>query len=170
MQTPLFQMELEDATMKLDLFKVAPRVLIVEDDIELSTVFDHVLRTIHPGIVSDWVTSVEQAISYLKTKAARLHRTPYDLILADIWLEGESTGLDLWKLVQEELPDLPIVVTSAMPIDRFFAKVGRGTISPPFLAKPFNPGDCRQLLEGLLRPRLRMRARAIESEAGKEIL
>jgi len=126
------------------------KVLIVEDDLEMCMVLDRVLTTTDQHVMVDWATSVDEAISRLQEKAAQSITRPYDLILADIFLEGQSTGIDLWKLCQEEFPDVPVVVTSSLPLEKFFALVGRGNIAPPFLAKPFQVGGCRQFLEGIL--------------------
>ena len=125
------------------------RILIVEDDLELSAVLDGVIASIDPEAEVDWVTSAEQAYFLLEEKSWQEGR-PYDLALVDIFLEGETTGLELWRHLQHSLPNVPIVITSAMPVHKFFDALGENTISPPFLAKPFKAGECRQLLEGLL--------------------
>lgn len=127
------------------------RVLVVEDDLELMTVLDQIIRTIDAAIATEWVTTAEEAVSLLEDKLDISPHAPYDLVLADIFLEGDSTGLDLWKLCQQHFPEMPVIVTSALPVDKFFTALGRDTISPPYLAKPFRPGECRQLLEGILR-------------------
>jgi len=126
------------------------RILVVEDDIELMTVVDHVVKLIDPKMGRDWVSNVEQAIVLLQEQVRKGNSKPYDLILVDIFLEGEGTGFDLWKLCQEHFPEVPIVVTSAMPMEKFFRAIGSEDISPPFLPKPFKPSECKQLLEGIL--------------------
>lgn len=129
---------------------VYKRILVVEDDLELTGILEHVFSAIDPNIHTDWVTSAEEAVSLLEDKTRAGEQRPYDLIIADIFLEGSSTGLDLWKLCQEYFSDVPFVVTSALPVDKFFKALGTETISPPFLPKPFLPGECRQLIEGVL--------------------
>ena len=126
------------------------KVLVVEDDVELITILDRVLKTIDPNLTTDWVTSAEQAAAMLEEHVRNREFQPYDLILADIFLEGSCTGLDVWKMCQQYFPDVPVVVTSALPVDKFFAAIGRDTISPPFLAKPFLAKECKQVLEGIL--------------------
>lgn len=129
--------------------KRARRILIVEDDLELSAMLDGVIASIDAEAEVDWVTSAEQAFFLLEEKSWK-DGAPYDLALVDIFLEGDTTGLELWRQLQHSLPNVPIVITSAMPVHKFFDALGENTISPPFLAKPFKAGECRQLLEGLL--------------------
>jgi CheY-like chemotaxis protein len=125
--------------------KRSRKILVVEDDLELSTVIDRVLQSIDPMITVDWVTSAEQAVALIKDKKA------YDLIVTDIFLDGTKSGVDLWKLCQERLPRIPVIVTSALPVDRFFAILGKDSISPAYLPKPFQLTECQQMLEGMLR-------------------
>jgi response regulator of citrate/malate metabolism len=128
-----------------------PRVLIVEDDLALTTVIDQVLYTIDPHIKCDWVTSAEQAAAKIKEMISESSDHPYDLILADIFLEGNKSGLELWEFCRDQFPDMPIVLTSALPVDKFLNSIGENMICPPYLPKPFHLGECRQVLEGMLK-------------------
>lgn len=126
------------------------RVLVVEDDTDLSAIIDDVLKSIDPKTSIDWATSADQAIDLLEERMKTADYPPYDLILADIFLEGNTTGLDLWRLFQKSMPKIPIVVTSSLPVNQFFTMLGQDTIAPPFLQKPFQAGECKQLLEGIM--------------------
>lgn len=132
--------------------QIPPRILIVEDDLELKVVMDRVLDAIAPGAEVDWVTSTEEAMDLLRDRrfSTGKRSKPYDLLIADIFLEGESTGLDLYRLCQQELFDMPIMVTSGMSAEKFFQAVGPNMISPPFLQKPFLYGECAQMIQGVL--------------------
>lgn len=123
------------------------RILVVEDDVALSFLVERLALNINPEIRVDWVTSAEQAVPLLKSKTGNCK---YDLIFADIFLDGERSGLDLWRYCQESFPSVPIVVTSAMPMEKFFAAIGRNSISPAYLPKPFLPRECFQVLKGML--------------------
>jgi len=128
-----------------------PQILIVEDDLALTTVIDQVLYTIDPHIKCEWVTSAEQAAAKIKERLSESTDHPYDLILADIFLEGNKSGLELWEFCRDQFPDMPIVLTSALPVDKFLASIGESMICPPYLPKPFHAGECRQVLEGMLK-------------------
>lgn len=135
--------------MKSLLKKQSKRVLIVEDDMELSSVLERVLHEIDPHMSTECVSRTEDAVSRLR-KSERNHSHPYDMVVADIFLEGESTGLDLWKICNESLPNVAFIVTSALSPEKFFKAIGTEMIAPPFLPKPFSLTECKRLFEGVL--------------------
>ncbi|MBI3556960.1 MAG: response regulator [Deltaproteobacteria bacterium] len=126
------------------------KILIIEDDESLETIFDQAIRNVEPDCQIDWATSVEAALFNMKV-AASVNGGSYDLIIADIFLEGDTTGIDFWQSCQFLYPDTPVIVTSSIGIDEFFRIIGRSAISPPFLPKPIRLGECRQLLKTLLK-------------------
>ena len=130
--------------------KHGPKVYIVEDDLELSTVLDRILWSIDPNIQMNWTTSAEEAMHHLKEVRHKADGKPYDLIIADIFLDGPATGVDLWRLSKQYLPKVPLVLTSALSAEKFLASVDCFEICPPFLAKPFSISDCRQILKSTL--------------------
>jgi CheY-like chemotaxis protein len=127
------------------------RVLVLEDDLELSAVIEHVLRSIDSTLSLDWATSAEGAIVQLTRNLKNDSECVYDLIVADIFLDGKSTGLDVWRACQDLFPETPIIVTSALSLDRFFSTLGSHSISPPYLQKPFTAMECKQVFENMLR-------------------
>ena len=131
------------------------KVLVLEDDLDMCLMIEHVLRSIEPLISLDWATTAEGAILELASALTESHEPPYDLIVADVFLDGKSTGIDFWRTCQEFSPDTPILVTSSLSLDRFFSIVGRDCISPPYLQKPFTPLECRQRFESLIGSELR---------------
>ncbi len=124
------------------------RVFIVEDDHTCETVLRRTIQAIAPSTVIDWEDSAERAIATLKRETDSGRH--YDLIIADIFLEGDATGLELWRACERNLPDTSVLITSSLSVDRFLQAVGRDSVAPPFLPKPFYVGECRQILEGLL--------------------
>ena len=139
------------------------RVLVLEDDMELSTVIERILRSIDSTIDLDWATSTEGAVARLEELLQDEHSSPYDLIVADIFLHGKSTGIDFWRMCQELFPDIPVLITSALTFDRFFATIGRHSISPPYLQKPFTAVEGKQMFETMLRFSLRDRGHVSNS-------
>jgi CheY-like chemotaxis protein len=128
-----------------------PKILVVEDDLELSLVIEKVLRSIDNTLHLDWATSAEAAIEHLERNLVDESSRPYDLIIADIFLDGRSTGIDFWRTSQELFPNTPVLITSALSLDRFFSTIGTESISPPYLQKPFTLGECKQALETMLK-------------------
>jgi len=138
-------------------FKLSPggkrlpyRVFVLEDDLELSLVIENVLRSIDSTIDLDWSTDAEGAITQLKNIVSVSPMLPYDLIVADIFLDGKTTGIDFWRTCQDLFPHTPVLITSSLSLDRFFATVGQESICPPYLQKPFTVSECRQVFENIL--------------------
>jgi CheY-like chemotaxis protein len=125
------------------------RVLVVEDDLDLLTVLETVLKSIDPAVQIDWATSAENAIIQLKETKKGTSEQVYDLIVADIFLNGESTGIDLWNQCNQICPKVPVVIMSSLPLNKYLTVLGPQAISPPFLEKPLALGECRQLFEGM---------------------
>ena len=133
------------------------RVFVVEDDQELRTVLDRILRAIDPDVEIDWAMSAEEASNRMEYRMKLSPEAPYDLIVADIFLEGDATGLDLWHRCAQLMPSVPLVVTSGMPVDKFFSalrkyskNLGGPQVSPPYLPKPFSVGECKSMFEAML--------------------
>ena len=126
------------------------RAFIIEDDVELSAILENVLYSIDPNIQIDWAASAEEAMTRIKDRIKKTHENPYDIIVADIFLEGKATGIDFWEMCREDMPETAIVITSALSMENFFRGLGTDAISPPFLQKPFTVSECRQLFDGLL--------------------
>ena len=129
------------------------RILIVEDDLDLVDVLERVLRSIDRDVEIDVATSAETALFRLNERARSAdEQRPYDLLIADIFLEGRTTGLDVWKICQNVYPEIHLIVTSSLPIDKFLAATGRESAAPPFLAKPFTVMEVKKLFSRILRP------------------
>jgi DNA-binding response OmpR family regulator len=126
------------------------RVFILEDDLDLGPVIENVIRNMSSTIILDWATSVDNAISYLRAHLEDPSQPPYDMIVADLFLEGKTTGIQFWKTCQELFPKTPILMTSSLSLDRFFKIIGKDSITPPYLQKPFTLNECKQMFEALL--------------------
>lgn len=135
--------------------KAGRSVFVIEDDPEMFTLLERVLRGIDPTVEVDWALSAEEAIDQLVSRIRRRKNLlreaepPYDLIVADIFLHGNKTGVDLWRTCTELFPRIPIVVTSGMSMEKFFRTLGDTAVSPPYLAKPFSIGECKDLFEAI---------------------
>lgn len=124
------------------------RILLVEDDPDLFGLVEAAVEDIGAGIQLDWVTSAENAIVFLKDPK----RGPEaSLVITDLFLEGTGTGIDLMEYCRTQLPHLPVVVTSSLPMEKFFATLGRDAVAPPFIGKPFKLHELKHMLSGILR-------------------
>lgn len=126
------------------------RVLIVEDDVSLANLLTTVLQDASPDISIDWATSGEEAERYLEEDGELFGHCPYDLIIADIFLEGEITGLDIWRKCNSIYPDTNILVTSSLPVGKFVSCLKDEQACPEYLAKPFSLAECREAVSAFM--------------------
>ena len=126
-------------------FPITPkkkRALVVEDDIWMKPLITLALKAAMPGVVIDWVDSVEDALK-------KAEKQQYDLMVSDIYLNpGDETGLSFWYMCQEKFPETPILLTSSIPVDSF-ARSMEGGLSPHYLPKPFNVNQFKMVVEEL---------------------
>ena len=97
--------------------------------------------------------SAEEALAKMNDRSRSAPETrPYDLLIADIFLEGRTSGLDVWKICQNVYPEVALIVTSSLPVDKFLNAIGQEKAGPPFLPKPFSVVEVRKLFTQLLKP------------------
>lgn len=102
------------------------RVLLVEDDVMLGQAMAEGLKV---SFAVDWCESAEDASAALKT-------TPYDLVVLDINLPGQS-GLDLLKDLRGSNDDRPVLFLTAQ--DTVPHRVeGLNAGADDYLVKPFD--------------------------------
>jgi len=107
-------------------------VLIVEDDCMLKPLLARLLYEINQKAGLKWVTSVAEAQSALLEEH-------FDLIVTDIILEGDETGIDLQKYCIENYPDSPVVVVSSLPKSKIEEQMGYRLDNRVYLSKPIDP-------------------------------
>jgi two-component system, OmpR family, response regulator BaeR len=130
---------------------VTSRVLIVEDESDLST------------IMADYVVVAGYQVSVIADGAealASIERTVPDLIVLDIMLPGLD-GLSLCKAVRE-FSDVPIIIVTAKveEIDRL---LGLETGADDYLCKPFSPRELVARIKAILR-------RSHQTEEGEKLV
>ena len=127
-------------------FAITPkkkRALVVEDDIWMKPLITLALKSAMPGVLIDWVDSVEEALK-------KAEKRQYDLMISDIYLNpGRETGLGFWYRCQEKFPETPILLTSSIPIDSFARSMEEDGMAPHYLAKPFNVNQFKTVIEEL---------------------
>ena len=113
------------------------RILVVEDDIQMSKFIQFKLDYLGYEVVGDAV-NCKQALS-------RSKRLNPDLILMDIMLEGNDDGIETAQKIIEQ-QHVPIIYLTAHEDEVLF---DRAKITEPFgyLIKPFNDRDLRIVLE-----------------------
>lgn len=144
------------------------RVMIVEDDLALRPVITRAIEQIDTSIHVDWELSGEAALRHLEERGRGVEpedidqkvthigkyrkAQPYRLIVADVFLDGAVTGIDFWNYCQREYPQIPVVVTSALPVGEFLHRMEKHNMQvPTFLSKPLSLKSFIDTIEPLLR-------------------
>ena len=128
--------DLEESVEQLP---VRPRMLVVEDDLDLQPVVWRAAYSIDPLLIVDWATSAGSA-------RRRLESRRYVLVLADYLLAEGSSGLRVARWARPASGRFAMM--SAFPVRD--EMVGCGLAGCPFLPKPFSLRQLRGFLLGLL--------------------
>jgi DNA-binding response OmpR family regulator len=114
-----------------------PRILIVEDDVEMWKLLDRGIHAANPDVAIHWAADAESA-----RVALRSYR--FDAVLADFMLGDSSSG---WTVLSESRrlqPDARVGMASSMPLRIPEAE------ECPFLQKPFDIASCAAFVSRLL--------------------
>jgi signal transduction histidine kinase/ActR/RegA family two-component response regulator len=115
-------------------------VLLVEDDAEVATLVEDMLRSIGYDVVL--ATSATAALGAL-ANGRRI-----DLVFSDVMMPGGTNGIELAREVRRRRTDLPVLLTSG------FAESALGEAAElgiPVLRKPYGIDELRTAVRGQLR-------------------
>jgi signal transduction histidine kinase len=120
------------------------RVLILEDDELVLSVIDRMVRLL--GSKPTAVVGAENAVE--KARQAMEEGYPFDLMITDVSIRGDMSGLDALRQIHSFQPDLPTVLTSAdAGVPRQITETTPGYVA--ILPKPFTLTDLRELLSSV---------------------
>ncbi len=95
--------------------KVQPeRILVVEDSVSMLLIIQKAIFNVRPNAEIFSAVSLEEAFTILIKTSNIEEKNPYELIIADIFLEGSRTGMDLWRVLRATYPQIPILVVSSI--------------------------------------------------------
>jgi DNA-binding response OmpR family regulator len=116
------------------------RVLVLDDEADIRNMLERFLST--QGFT---VRSVKNGTQL----ASQLERHPYDVLLLDLMLQGE-TGLAICQRLRAEGQTIPILMLTGRgdPADRV---LGLETGADDYLAKPFDPAELVARIRAMLR-------------------
>lgn len=118
----------------------APRVLIVDDDMEIRTLLSRYLEEQGFEI---------STAAHLRGCAEAISRSRPDLIVLDVMLP-DGSGFDFCRDLHRQTPDLPVILLTALKedIDRI---LGLEIGADDYLGKPFNPRELAARIRAVLR-------------------
>lgn len=116
------------------------RVLLVEDEPLIRLIMAEVLED--EGCIVTDVGDGNTAVGLIDTEDG------FDVLLTDIQMPGNSTGIDVGRHFQARHPGRPVIYTTGRPESMRLA----GELRPDelFLRKPYGPVDLLALLHQLL--------------------
>ena len=118
-------------------------ILLVEDEEMVREMATAVLED--AGYHVHVAVSAEEALDLLQ----RTERMP-DLLFSDVVMPGMN-GPQLARVLQEQMPDLKILLASGYAEDRLF-EIGEEKLSYHFIEKPYMPGELTRKVGRLLNP------------------
>src|ERR1700677_3591971 len=103
------------------------RVLLVEDSPESENLIRQICEKVDSEMHLKCVDSAEKAKEILEENSG-----DFDLVIADHYLNGPMTGLDLWKACRKKLHKVPFIMTSSLSADQLL-KLTEGEWDTPLL-------------------------------------
>ena len=133
----LWPTDLSPATMR------QRRVLVVEDDRDLSTAVMRIARGVGPSVYVDWVCNAEDA-------RERLAAAYYEIVLVDQYLEGSERGSSLIDKCWDRYPTTTFAMMSALELSKLVTLAERELpLGISILPKPFTAPEMRIFLQRL---------------------
>ena len=127
------------------------RILVVEDDSSMMPLLQKAILDVRPNAELFTAISLEEAFTILIKNSDIAQKKPYSLIVADIFLEGSGTGLDLWRVLCATYPLIPFLVISSLPESKVQEAVGEEEKKNLiFLKKPFTITDFKLKIKSIL--------------------
>lgn len=140
-------MNAEVLTTPTTLKILRPRALIIEDDKTLQPIWDYVLKLVQQDMTYQWVDNALAA--ELALQKAETDQHPYDIVISDIYLSSQKTGIDLWKQFASSLKGKMLLVSS-MSFNKLSRSMDNHTPMPLFIQKPLRMSECIEAVHGLM--------------------
>jgi DNA-binding NtrC family response regulator len=145
------QNESLDSTKNTQTRTFPKKILVVEDDTSMTVLLGKAILEVFSDAEIQWATSLEQAVTQLIQNTDIAEKIPYDLIIADIFLEGNGTGLDLWKVLSRTYPTIPFLVISSISEEQVISAVPEEQKSSlVYMKKPFQFSQCKESIRNIL--------------------
>ncbi len=110
------------------------KVLVIEDEPSWQAILSHVLRlNRHRKIELRFVKSAKQATDMNYKEHC------FDLILSDHFIDGDTTGLELWSQLKETYGHIPFILITAPRVSTLRAsQYGSSRLLSMKIQKPFD--------------------------------
>lgn len=123
------------------------KFLVVEDDLGAQLLWERIIDIVDPKAVIRWATSEEGAEKLIRERARM--GDDFDIVVTDVLLAGEKTGIDLWKRYGDGHSQFLFV--SGIGRRKFTEMTGKWEDEYPLLMqKPLNAKDCILCMRAML--------------------
>ena len=134
-----------DALLKV-VSRENPNVLIVEDDRAFWPFWEKVFSIHGAKAHIDWAATEAEAERLIRARFRSAR--PYDLVIADVFLEGTGTGVDLWNRYGEEVANFIFVSGAPLSTQNLLMSLDFGC--PVYLKKPLSAKKCLEVVDDVL--------------------
>jgi DNA-binding response OmpR family regulator len=123
------------------------KILLVEDDVTLKIIWQQIVKKLDFEVDLDWVTSEGLAQKSIEKK--KNEGGSYDLVICDIFLSGNNTGIDLWRTYRDN--SIEFIFTSGVSENKFQKLMESENGFHHFLSKPLDPRNCINAINTVLK-------------------
>ncbi len=125
--------------------EIGANVLLIEEDTALHQFWSLLIQKIHPKSHLTVTTNAEDAEQLISS--ALESASPFSLVISNLFLKGEMTGLELWKLFSESEILFPqFIIVSSVPSTEYERLLSDEKRKPLFVRKPLDPNFCGDLI------------------------
>lgn len=126
------------------------KILIVEDDKNMTVFLGKAILELFSDAEIVYASSLEIAVTQLINNTDIKQKIPYNLIIADIFLEGSGTGLDFYKVISVIYPTIPFLIISTEPIYEINKLFEIKNEKFSYLQKPFMFSQCKDKIKNIV--------------------
>ncbi|MNT53132.1 hypothetical protein D3C72_1902070 [compost metagenome] len=123
------------------------RILVIDDDLALRPMWEHLLKRQFVDFHLDWAVSSEDAKKLIHSSIK--FQSTYSFIVADIFLAGPETGLDFLEYKKKILPTVPLIVVSSAEAEKIRENFSSLLTDVYLLSKPLSAAKCDLVFEKL---------------------
>lgn len=119
-------------------------ILIVEDDLSLYPLWESVFSQVSPRAHIEWAVSSESALKLIEGA----DDNTFDLIVADLFLAGSGTGIDLLSSQIVKTLNTKKILVSSTEEEKLAEHFYENTVlsDTKILSKPLNVKKCKNLI------------------------
>ncbi|MAZ47270.1 MAG: hypothetical protein CME65_01825 [Halobacteriovoraceae bacterium] len=125
------------------------RVLVVEDDFSQYCVVEELLLLINDQVEIEWVADADKAI--IKLIDAEQTEKPFNMVISDIDLGEETSGMEVFSFCLESMPQVEPVMVSAFSRAQLRERHFNDSEPLHYIKKPINYSDFYMKINPLLK-------------------